>query len=39
MPAVGLTARLARDSRRAEKDTILFDKALPGFGINDPAYP
>ena len=35
MPAVGLTARLARDSRRAEKDTILFDKALPGFGIND----
>ena len=28
MPAVGFTARLARDSRRAEKDTILFDKAL-----------
>ena len=33
MPAVDLTARLARDSRRAEKDTILFDKALPGFGL------
>ena len=33
MPAVDLTARLARDSRPAEKDTILFDKALPGFGL------
>ena len=29
MPAVGLTAHLARDSRRAEKDTILFDKGSP----------
>ena len=33
MPAVDLTARLARDGRRAEKDTIMFDKALPGFGL------
>ena len=33
MPTVDLTARLARDSRPAENDTILFDKALPGFGL------
>ena len=33
MPTVDLTARLARESKPAEKDTILFDKALPGFGL------
>ena len=33
MPAVDLTARLARESKPTEKDTILFDKALPGFGL------
>ena len=33
MPAVDLTARLARDSKPAAKDTILFDGKLPGFGL------
>ena len=33
MPTVDLTPRLARESRHGEKDTILFDKALPGFGL------
>ena len=33
MPRVDLTARLARESKPAEKDAILFDKALPGFGL------
>ena len=33
MPAVDLTARLARESKTIGKDTILFDKALPGFGL------
>ena len=33
MPAVDLTARLARESNPTERDTILFDKALPGFGL------
>ena len=33
MPAVDLTARLARDSKPAARDTILFDTKLPGFGL------
>ena len=33
MPTVELTARLARESKPAEKDTILFDRTLPGFGL------
>ncbi|MCY4002148.1 MAG: tyrosine-type recombinase/integrase [Rhodospirillales bacterium] len=33
MPAVDLTARLARKSEPAGKDTILFDRKLPGFGL------
>ncbi len=33
MPRVDLTAKLARASRPGPKDTILFDKALPGFGL------
>ena len=33
MPKVDLTARLARESKPQAKDTILFDKALPGFGL------
>ena len=33
MPRVDLTARLARQSKAGEKDTILFDKGLPGFGL------
>ena len=33
MPTVDLTARLARDSKPGPRDTILFDKALPGFGL------
>ena len=33
MPRVDLTARLARQSKPQAKDTILFDKALPGFGL------
>ncbi len=33
MPAVDLTTRLARESKATEKGTILFDKALSGFGL------
>ena len=33
MPRVELTVRLARESKAGEKDTILFDKGLPGFGL------
>ena len=33
MPSVDLTPRLARESRPSDKDTILFDKSLPGFGL------
>ena len=33
MPSVKLTARLARDTKAGAKDTILFDKGLPGFGL------
>ena len=33
MPAVDLTARLARDSKPAARDTFLFDVKLPGFGL------
>ena len=33
MPTVDLTPRLARESRPGHKDTILFDKTLPGFGL------
>ena len=30
---VDLTTRLARESRPGGKDTILFDRTLPGFGL------
>ena len=33
MPRVKLTARLARETKAGKKDTILFDKGLPGFGL------
>ena len=33
MPSVELTAQLARQSKPGDKDTILFDKGLPGFGL------
>ena len=33
MPSVDLTPRLARESKPGAKDTILFDKTLPGFGL------
>ena len=33
MPTVDLTPRLARDSKSGAKDTILFDRSLPGFGL------
>ena len=33
MPRVDLTPRLARETRPGGKDTILFDKTLPGFGL------
>ena len=33
MPSVKLTARMARDTKAGAKDTILFDKGLPGFGL------
>ena len=33
MPRVDLTPRLARESEPGLKDTILFDRALPGFGL------
>ena len=31
--SVDLTPRLARESRPSDRDTILFDKSLPGFGL------
>ena len=33
MPRVDLTAKLARESKAGDKDIILFDKFLPGFGL------
>ena len=33
MPRVDLTARLARESKPQAKDTVLFDRTLPGFGL------
>jgi len=33
MPTVDLTPRLVRDARPGPKDTFLFDKTLPGFGL------
>ena len=33
MPKVDLTARLARQCKPGPKDTILFDRSLPGFGL------
>lgn len=33
MPAVDLTPRLVRDSEPGARDTILFDRAAPGFGL------
>ncbi len=33
MPRVDLTPRLARQSKPGAKDTILFDRSLPGFGL------
>ncbi len=33
MPRVDLTARLARQSKPGPKDTLLFDRSLPGFGL------
>ena len=33
MPTVDLTPRLARESRPGDRETILFDKCLPGFGL------
>ena len=33
MPTVDLTPRLARQSKPGDKDTILFDRSLPGFGL------
>ena len=33
MPTVDLTPRLARESKPGAKNTILFDKTLPGFGL------
>ncbi len=33
MPTVDLTPRLARQSKPQAKDTFLFDKSLPGFGL------
>ena len=33
MPVVDLTPRLARESKPQAKDTILFDRTLPGFGL------
>ena len=33
MPTVDLTPRLARESQPGDKDTILFDCSLPGFGL------
>ena len=33
MPTVDLTPRLARETKPGDKDTILFDRTLPGFGL------
>ena len=33
MPTVDLTPRLARQSKPQAKDTFLFDRSLPGFGL------
>ncbi len=33
MPTVDLTARLARETKPADRDLFLFDRALPGFGL------
>ena len=33
MPTVDLTPRLARQSKPSDKDTFLFDRTLPGFGL------
>ena len=33
MPTVDLTARLARESKPGPRDTFLFDRTLPGFGL------
>ena len=33
MPTVDLTPRLARQSKSGPKDTFLFDRTLPGFGL------
>ena len=33
MPTVDLTSRRVRESKPGDKDTILFDKTLPGFGL------
>ena len=33
MPSVDLTPRLARDAKPGAKDTFLFDRSLPGFGL------
>ena len=33
MPTVDLTPRLARESKPGDKDTILFDRTLSGFGL------
>ena len=33
MPRVDLTPRLARESRTGDRETFLFDRSLPGFGL------
>ncbi len=33
MPRVDLTPRLARESRAGDRETFLFDRSLPGFGL------
>ena len=33
MPTIDLTPRLARERKPTDKDTILFDRATPGFGL------
>ena len=33
MPTIDLTPRLVRERKPTEKDTILFDRATPGFGL------
>ena len=34
MPTVNLTAALARQTQAGDKDTILFDRTTPGFGLH-----